>query len=52
MSYQLVGDKAKAIESLETYTRHAPNDPQAAALLQAIRDGKFEIKTGKPEGTP
>jgi tetratricopeptide (TPR) repeat protein len=52
LSYQLVGDKAKAIASLETYTKHAPNDQQAAVLLQAIRDDKFEIKTGKPDGVP
>ena len=52
VSYRLVGDKAKAVESLETYTQHAPNDRQAAVLLQAIRDDKFEIKTGKPEGAP
>jgi tetratricopeptide (TPR) repeat protein len=52
LSYQLVGDKAKAMESLETYTKHAPNDQQAAVLLQAIRDDKFEIKTAKPERAP
>jgi len=51
-SYQLVGDEAKAIESLETYTKHAPNDRQAAVLLQAIRDDKFTITTAKPEGAP
>jgi hypothetical protein len=52
LSYQLVGDKAKAIASLETYTKHAPNDQQAAAMLQAIRDDKVEIKMGKPDGAP
>jgi tetratricopeptide (TPR) repeat protein len=52
LSYQLVGDKAKAIESLETYTKHAPNDRQAAVLLQAIRDDKLTITTAKPEGAP
>ena len=52
LSYQLVGDKAKAIESLQSYTKRAPNDQQAVVLLQAIRDDKFEIKMGKPEGAP
>jgi hypothetical protein len=52
LSYQLVGDRAKAIESLESYTQHAPNDRQAAVLLQAIRDDKFEIKTTKPDRVP
>ena len=52
LSYQLIGNKAKAIESLESYTKHAPNDQQAAVLLQAIRDDKFEIKMGKPKGAP
>jgi hypothetical protein len=48
LSYAFVGDKAKAIESLETYTQHSPGDQQATLLLQAVRTDKFQVKTAKP----
>ena len=51
-SYALVGNKAKAIENLDAYTRRTPSDANAAKLLEAIRADKVEFKMMKPEGTP
>jgi tetratricopeptide (TPR) repeat protein len=51
-SYEGVGNKAKAVENLEAYTKRVPDDVQAAAVLDAIRNDKFEFKTLKPGETP
>jgi hypothetical protein len=51
-SYEAVGNKAKAVENLEAYTKRVPDDVRAAAMLDAIRHDKVEFKTMKPEGTP
>jgi tetratricopeptide (TPR) repeat protein len=48
LSYQLTGDKAKAVENLESYIKRAPNDENAVRMLDAIRNGKVEVKTLKP----
>lgn len=48
LSYQLTGDKAKAIENLESYTKRVPNDGNAARMLDAVRNGKVEVKTLQP----
>ena len=48
LSYQLTGDKAKAVENLESYIKRMPNDENAARVLDAIRNGKVEVKTLKP----
>lgn len=48
MSYAVAGDKAKAIEHLERYAKHAPSDEKAIAMLDAIRHDRFQVKTGKP----
>jgi hypothetical protein len=48
LSYQLTGDKAKAVENLESYTKRVPNDQDAARLLDAVRNDKVEVKTLKP----
>jgi hypothetical protein len=51
-SYEVVGNKAKALENLEAYTKRVPDDVRAAAVLEAIRNDKFEIKGMKPAGAP
>jgi hypothetical protein len=48
LSYQLTGDKAKAVENLESYTKRVPNDQDAARLLDAVRNDKVEVKALKP----
>jgi tetratricopeptide (TPR) repeat protein len=48
LSYQLTGDKTKAVENLESYIKRAPNDENAVRMLDAIRNGKVDVKTLKP----
>jgi tetratricopeptide (TPR) repeat protein len=51
-SYENAGNKAKAIESLEAYTKRVPSDARAAELLEAIRTDKVRFKTVNGEGKP
>ena len=44
LSYQLIGNRERAVADLEAYTRHFPSDARAAALLDAIRNGKVQVK--------
>ena len=37
LSYVSVGEKAKAIENLENYTKRVPGDQNAARILDAVR---------------
>jgi ribosomal protein S11 len=39
-----LGNKPKAIESLELYLKGNPKDQSALRLLDAIRQGKIEVK--------
>jgi tetratricopeptide (TPR) repeat protein len=48
VSYQVAGDKAKAVENLENYIKRAPSDANAARMLDAIRNDKVETKVLKP----
>jgi hypothetical protein len=48
MSYQITGDKAKAVENLESYTKRVPNDKNAARMLDAVRNDKLEMKVLNP----
>jgi hypothetical protein len=48
VSYQIAGDKAKAVENLENYVRRVPSDVNAARMLDAIRNDKVETKVLKP----
>jgi len=50
-SYEKAGNKVKAIENLEAYTKRVPSDSRAAALLDAIRNDRVEFKT-MTERTP
>jgi predicted Zn-dependent protease len=47
LSYAVAGNKAKAIDSLERYTRRAPTDEKAIAMLEAIRNDRFNVKVEK-----
>ncbi len=51
-SYQAVGNKAKAIDNLEAYTKRVPSDTNATALLEAIRTDKLGVKVEKPGAPP
>jgi hypothetical protein len=50
-SYAMVGDKAKAVENLEAYTKRVPGDTRATAVLEAVRNNKIEFKMMKNDGT-
>jgi predicted Zn-dependent protease len=47
-SYQMVGNKARAVENLESYTKRVPSDQNAARVLDAVRNDRVEFKEGKP----
>jgi tetratricopeptide (TPR) repeat protein len=47
LSYAVANHKAKAIESLERYTKRVPTDEKASALLDAIRNDRFNVKAEK-----
>ena len=44
MTYLSLGDKEKALENLEDYRKRSPNDENAAVIIDAIRNGKIELK--------
>jgi hypothetical protein len=46
-SYVSVGEKTKAIENLENYTKRVPSDQNAARILDAVRL-KFEERKTSP----
>jgi len=48
LSYRVAGDKAKAVDNLEDYTKRVPTDANAARMLDAIRNDKVETKVLKP----
>lgn len=52
LSYENAGNKAKAIESLEAYTKRVPSDARAAQLLEAIRTDKVKFRSVNSEGKP
>jgi tetratricopeptide (TPR) repeat protein len=43
-SYASMGERTRAIESLERYTKRVPNDGNAARVLEAIRNDKVKIE--------
>lgn len=44
MTYLTLGDKEQALRKLEDYKRRKPGDANVDKLIDAIRNGKFEIK--------
>ena len=48
VSYQVAGDKIKAVENLQNYVKRVPSDANAARMLDAIRNDKVETKVLKP----
>jgi tetratricopeptide (TPR) repeat protein len=48
LSYQVAGNKAKAMENLENYIKRVPSDANAARMLDAIRNDKVETRVMKP----
>jgi tetratricopeptide (TPR) repeat protein len=44
ISYIMLGEKGKALESLKTYKEKKPNDKDVDALITAIQSGKLKIK--------
>jgi tetratricopeptide (TPR) repeat protein len=47
LSYAVTGKKAKAIDTLERYTRRVPTDERAIAMLEAIRNNRFNVEVKK-----
>jgi tetratricopeptide (TPR) repeat protein len=47
LSYAVTGKKAMAIDSLERYTKRVPTDEKANAMLEAIRDNRFNVEVKK-----
>lgn len=45
MTYLTLGDKAKALENLEAYKRLKQDDTNVGKLIEAIRNGKVEVKS-------
>jgi tetratricopeptide (TPR) repeat protein len=46
-SYVAVGEKAKAIENLESYTKRVPADQRATQLLDAVRNDRVNFENRK-----
>jgi tetratricopeptide (TPR) repeat protein len=44
MTYLTLGDKKRALQNLEDYKRRKPNDGSVGKLIDAIRNGKIELK--------
>jgi len=44
MVYLTLGNKEKALENLKAYKRRKPNDGNVDKLIDAIRNGKIELK--------
>jgi tetratricopeptide (TPR) repeat protein len=44
MTYLSLGDKENALKNIEDYKRRKPSDGNVDALIDAIRNGKFEVK--------
>jgi predicted Zn-dependent protease len=44
MSYGVIGDKANAMENLESYTKRVPSDQNAARMLDAVRNDRVDSK--------
>ena len=47
MSYAVAGEKAKAVENLESYTKAVPSDQYAARILDAVRNDRFNVEEKK-----
>jgi tetratricopeptide (TPR) repeat protein len=47
LAHLSLGNKAKAIAYLEEYQRRVPGNPNTAQFIDAVRNGRFEIKTVK-----
>lgn len=48
MTYTSLGENAKAIDNLTSYTTRVPTDTNAAKMLDAVKHGKVEMKQGIP----
>ena len=44
MTHLSLGHKEKALENLNAYRQRNPNDPNVVALVDAIRNGRIELK--------
>jgi len=48
MAYAATGDRGKALENLESYSKRVPSDENVIKMIDAIRRGNIEIKHGNP----
>ncbi|MDR2507812.1 MAG: hypothetical protein LBD67_07445 [Candidatus Accumulibacter sp.] len=52
LAYVFLGEKDRAIKSLEDYKRRKPDDENVDKIIDAIRHGRFEIKNTAPVEQP
>ncbi len=48
VSYMTLGEKAKALENLESYAKRVPADADVQRMIDAIRNNKVQTKTIQP----
>lgn len=48
MAYIALGNNAKALENLESYSKRVPSDESAVKMIDAIRKGNIEIRHVNP----
>jgi len=48
MAYVATGDRTKALENLESYSKRVPGDENVAKIIDAIRKGNIEHRNGTP----
>ena len=48
MAYAATGDRGKALDNLESYSKRVPGDENVVKIIDAIRTGNVEIKHGSP----
>jgi hypothetical protein len=48
LAYSATGDRGKALENLENYSKRVPGDENVIKMIDAIRRGNIEIKHGNP----
>jgi tetratricopeptide (TPR) repeat protein len=48
IAYMVAGNNEKALENFELYAKRVPNDPNAAKMIDAIRNGNVQLKKVTP----
>ena len=48
MAYAATGDRTKALENLESYSKRVPGDENVVNIIDAVRKGNIEHRNGTP----